>query len=424
MQTSTNGGSEFYLAFSANSRQSSDSSVKLYLYVTTEELDTVHFTVNTLMENKTHEVSPGEATIVELNYNRYSCQNELIIENRGIQVKVESNKRISVYAVNYEEFAAEAFVVLPYQRYAVPQYIYYSMSVPLTPMETAQGFALIVACEDSTVVSTPTHTVTLNRLQTYLFRDNNDITGIQFQSNKLISFFSGHECGDASFFPPCFYYHCCGPLVEMIPPTIAWGNTFLTASIPYQERSDFSGMYRVLAAFDDTHLQIDCITGHKSSKALAEGSIFKFDAVIGDACVIRADKPILLVEFGNAYMFVIPPVQLYLNEYSFYVVPSSQNYITIAMLAATGVSPETTHIHIDNQTLVTNWTILHADGDLYGYITTIQITSGYHHIAPANEAVNLHVTVNDQFLDYYGYSAGYDLTPSALSKCLAMCPAW
>ena len=378
----------------------------------------MQFYINTLTQNRTHTAYPDNATLVTLDYNDYSCRTERSIEFKGIYIKAELNKTISAYAFNSREYSAEAYVALPCQHFPVSQYVYYSMStsVRTSTYSSAQGFALIVACEDSTEVSTPTHPISLNRLQTYLLRDNDDITGIRFESNKPIVLLSGHECGGTGYLPNCFYNRCCGPLVEQIPPTVSWGTVFLTSSTVCGSRNPHNAMHRILAAHDNTHVQMSCsISPLYSTTLVVSGSKQDIDIQSCDTCVIVSDKPILVAEFGQTYMLTIPPIESYLNTYSFNVRSPDTN-ITIAMLADRGISPQGTIIYLDDKRLVADWKVLYADSRLYGYITSLTIRSGHHSIVPKDESVKLHVAVHDDYYGYYGYSAGYALRAIALGE--------
>lgn len=386
--------------------------------MTTAERSPVPFYVNTLTQNQTYTAYPDNTTVVALDYNDYSSRTERSREFKGIYIKAESNKTISAYAINTREYSAEAYVALPCQQFSVSQYVYYSIStsVRTSTYSSAQGFALIVACEDSTEVSTPTHSVSLDRHQTYLLRDNDDITGIQFESNKPIVLLSGHECGGTGHLPSCFYNRCCGPLVEQIPPTLSWGTVFLTASTVCNSQYPYNAMHRIVAAHDSTHVQMSCsISQPFSTTLVTKGS--KQDVYIEscDTCVIVSDKPILVAEFGQTYMLTIPPIESYLNTYSFYVRAPSTN-ITIAMLADTGISPQRTVLYLDDKRLVADWKALSADSQLYGYITSLTIRSGHHSIVPEDKSVRLHVAVHDDYFGYYGYSAGYAPRPIALGE--------
>ena len=415
-----NGANEFYIAFSANGRYPSQSSpAYLNLYVTTSELHPVHFIVSTLTGNESYTVSPDHFTTVTLDYDQYSCQTELTVEEKGIYISAEPNKTISVYGRNYRDYASEMYLALPCERFPVAEYVYYSMSVSIVPStyaSVAEGFALIVACEDSTVVSTPTHTVTLNRLQTYLFRDNGDITGIRFESNNPIVLMSGHECGCSLRAAGCFYNPCCGPLVEQIPPTLTWGTIFLTATLPYSS-SITNTQYRILASSEDTHLHINCSVIEPVSVTMTKGIAYDLLGRRDDVCVILTDKPVLVAQFGVLFYLTIPSIELYLNTYSFYA-SSSKGHITIAMLAAPGISPETTELYLDDKLLVATWTAAYALNQLYGYVTTVKITSGHHYLFPENENAKILVTVHDYLSNnyFYGYPAGYTIQPTALSE--------
>jgi len=412
----TNGANEFYLAFSANARAPLTSPEPLSIYVTTAEPDLVNFTIKTFFEKKTYSVSPYQVTLVTLDYDTYSCQTEFTVETKGIHIKADLNKTISVYPVNYRPNAAEAYLALPCQQFPVSQYIYYSMSVaPMTTFTSALGFALIVACEDSTEVTTRTHEIHLNRLETFLFRDNDDITGMRFETNRPIVLLSGHECGVVSYSSSC-HYHCCGPFVEQILPVVTWGTVFLTASLPCTGYY-CNTMYRLLAAYDDTHVQMNCSHSLPYVATLQREIKQDIYGIQYDTCVILTDKPVLVAEFGNTFMLTVPSVELYLNTYSFYV-KSSDGYITVAMLTGNGIDPKTIEMYLDDKRLVKDWKALYAIGKLYGYITTFKITAGYHYLLPSDKNVKIHVTVHDLYTGYYGYSAGYALKSTVLGESL------
>ena len=351
----SNGANEFYLAFSANARQ--DIYPKhLALYVTTAEPDTVQFYVYTLSSNNSYTVTQDKPATISFRYDEYSCQESLIAEDKGIYVKAEPGKTVSVFGHTLATLSAEGFLALPYRQYPISQYTYYSMSVALTPIKMAQGFALIVACEDSTVVSTLTHTVTLKRLQTYLFRQNSDITGLQFQSNKPIAFLSGHECGDSWYAQNCTLTHCCGPLVEMIPSTNVWGKTFLAASIPGNINFGFWGIYRIMAAEDNTKVVMSCTVNQTHFHTIATaGSTYDINAARDDTCVIVSDKPVLVAEFGNTFMMTVPATENYQNAFSFYVMDNnhdSVHYITLSMLPSAVTDPREVKIYLNHVRLI------------------------------------------------------------------------
>ena len=61
------------------------------------------------------------------------------------------------------------FLALPCSNLAVEEYEYYAMTYPDRRPELTSD-VLIVGCEDNTLVTTLSNTITLNRLETYLIQ--------------------------------------------------------------------------------------------------------------------------------------------------------------------------------------------------------------------------------------------------------------
>ena len=196
--------------------------VSLLLFVTTPETNPVTFTVTangfnftgTAFNNSSTEVSIPSTFEVRSNSER----------NKGIYVKAEGESKIVLYGLSYHIHTSDAFLALPCSNLAVEEYEYYAMTYPdRRPQFTSD--MLIVGCEDNTLVTTPSNTITLNRLETYLI-ESSDSTGMRVTSTKPVSFFSNQQCTDI---PTSISY--CDHLTEQIPPTSMWGTSFYAASL-------------------------------------------------------------------------------------------------------------------------------------------------------------------------------------------------
>ena len=99
-------------------------------------------------------------------------------------------------------------------------------SVTLQPTQQIQANADLIGSPLPTLVNAGDQAIiTVNRLQTAQFNSDMDLTGTIIKSDKPISVFVGHECGQVPT-----GQMACDHLVEQIPPDATWGTQFFYCS--------------------------------------------------------------------------------------------------------------------------------------------------------------------------------------------------
>ena len=382
------------------------------MFVTTPEPTPVDFSVTTLTGFSFNGTAIRQSTTnVTL---PFSLQVQDSTErNKGVYIKAEGNKRIVVYGLNYQRGTSDAFVALPCERSTVDQYEYYALTYNGLPRYPST--ILIVACEDNSTITTPSTTITLNRQQTYLIREFQDLSGTRVVSTKPISFFSGHRCTNI---PTGVRY--CDILTEQVPPTNTWGRFFLGASFLGKSSG---ALYRVLTASDSTTVTVNCTTMAQPTiyTLSTAGSWQEFEALANSFCSIESNNPVLVMEFakgftldntGDPFMTMIPPVEQYSNNYVFNVLSEfTTNYITV-YVAPEYFQPE--RIFVDDSNLLTDsWTAVYCStGTLCGYVTRQSLTAGEHRLYHTDADARIGVSAYGfNSANSYGYPGGLQLIP-------------
>ena len=187
----------------------------------------------------------------------------------------------------------------------------------------------------------------INKLQTAQFNALNDLTGTIIESDKPISVFVGHECGQVPDTATA-----CDHLVEQIPPSATWGTQFFTVPLNVRESGE---RYRIGTVTDDNQITVTCTTeGQTTPRVQMTETIHsqrnlqqyvEFDT-IGDStdgitdsyrrdfCCIETTKPAIVMMYskghsldeitlegvigtqGDPFMLLIPPVSQYSNDYT------------------------------------------------------------------------------------------------------------
>lgn len=352
------------------------------LIITTNEPDTVRFTVEYLGSSDTGEVRRGQTTSVSLPIGRVGEIGDIRVQNenernKGIHIKAEGTKQLTVFGVNTADVSTDAFLALPCHQYPVKAYRYFVFSADVVGTSIAfESQFLIVGCEDSTLVTVkPTRTIVIpsdvisgqvrqivdpyscdesvntgsfvvHRLQTILFSSRNDLTGTIIESDKPISVFVGHECANI---PSDHRY--CDYLVEQIPPDATWGTQFFTVPLNIRESGE---RYRVGTVADDNEVIVTCTTEGLIPRLVIRETIqlqhlgqrfIEFDTLGDnrdginadykrDFCCIETSKPAIAMMYskgakvdkitiptrvgfqGDPFMLLVPPVSQYLDEYT------------------------------------------------------------------------------------------------------------
>ena len=298
--------------------------------------------------------------------------------NKGVHVKAEGDKQLTVYGINDADASTDAFLALPCHRHPITEYKYFvfSTSVEGTSIPFNSRF-LIVPCEDDTSVTViPTRSIEipaditggiprvidpnnpnpsvnsgsfmLNRLQTLQFDSTDDLTGTIIESDKPMSVFVGHECGQVPAGTTA-----CDHLVEQVPPHATWGTRFFTVPLDVRESGE---RYRVGTVTDDNEVTVTCTTEGQMPRIVVQQTIqagrdgplnqfVEFDTVMDDEdgvnldyrrdfCCIETTKPAIVMMYskghsvdeitipdatgtqGDPFMLLVPPVAQYLNNYT------------------------------------------------------------------------------------------------------------
>ena len=210
--------------------------------------------------------------------------------NKGIYVKAEGERKIVVYGISYKVATTDAFLALPCSYLAVDNYEYYGVTYPISH-GILMGDILLVGCEDQTLVTTPTATFTLNRLETYLI-SSYDTTGMRVTSTKPISFFSNHRCTNVPT-----NRGACDFLTEQVPPTLIWGREFFVASLQGRTSGE---LFRVLAAQASTVVRVKCTSPSQDGvyNFANAGSWQEFQIATNNFCSFESSAPILPMQFA------------------------------------------------------------------------------------------------------------------------------
>ena len=329
-----NQGKEFFITFIHN-----QSPPKLLVFVTTAETSPVNFTIETFQGLETNTSFPGMVTVIE-----YPSSYQLTSETdrtKWIHLKAEGDRKIIVYAASEAKSTVDTCLCLPAEDID-------TASTYIAVMEdsslTAFAQVGIVAAADNTVLSiTPTQAITvgttsvsagatgqitLSRRETLLLRSSNDLTGTRVESNKQISFFSGHECTNI---PNNF--GGCDMLLEQLPPVQNWGTRYATA--PLLARTNYD-KFRIVAGDLAAHVIIQCIQANGTAGYSAEVDLNTYafhtvDIPSTDFCWIEGTEKILVTQFSvgqavdgvpaDPFMAIVPPVDQYSNSYTFATAP-------------------------------------------------------------------------------------------------------
>ena len=349
------------------------------LLVTTDDPDPVEFTVEYFGRMDTYEARRGRTTFAMLPVSTVNAEDiRIVSENertKGVLVKAtNSSKLLTVYGINDAAVSTDAFLALPCHRYPIVDYSYFVFST-FTQASTRdfQSRFLIVPCEDDTTVTLQpvqqiqlqpdltgqavplpiqpgtSRTITINRLQTAQFNSANDLTGTIIISDKPISVFIGHECGQIPG-----NRTACDHLVEQVPPHATWGTQFFTVPLDVRESGE---RYRVGTIADNNQVTVTCTlegqtTPHlRMTQTLRSQPVgqnyLEFDTIGDDIlntgvtptyrrefCCIETTKPAIVMMYskghsvdeiilpgingtqGDPFMLLVPPVSQYSNDYT------------------------------------------------------------------------------------------------------------
>ena len=428
---------------------------KSTLFITTSESSGAVTVIDSQLGTSTHMVRSGAS--VSTSIERFKVQSTTD-RSKGIRIKAEQTKFISLFALNEELHSVDGFTALPCTPFSsISSYEYIAVSVRRSTVvsdTSADSAFLIVACSNETTVTiTPTQSVahpsisgrvlsagesveiTLNERETLYVQNREDLTGSKVQSTAPISFFSGHECGNV----PENVTEC-DHLVEQIPPTATWGRQFLVA--PTATRTGYD-IIRMVASEEDTLITVSCIDSNTVSEThnvsfMSSGNYSDFQLSSDQYCSVDADKPVLVVQFtpgrsadnaenGDPFMVLVPAFTQYLDNTTFSTVHGLglffENYINVySPVGQSEFNPST--IILDGAPLATDsWVnIPCSDGSTCGHAVQVAINEGVHSIWNSNPRSPLGVTIYGlSYLETYAYVGGLKLSLTDGKHSLCMC---
>ena len=340
-------------------------------------------------------------------------------QNNGIYLTT-SSENVTVIGQSSQSGSSESFYVFPIEELD-DVYVYYGISVPRATVHSSSlnSSILIVGTKRDTLIKlivtqsvniTVDDTVTnlvlgrqyhfvISRLQTIFIASIEDLSGTKIISDKPISVFSGHQCGNVPF-----YITYCSHLMEQIPPTALWGRVYYTA--PLVNRTSYT--LKVLAAYNSTVVNIYC-NNSLQSYTINEGDFFNKTLQLNHYCAIYSNKKVLVVQlghggteevyqYGDPMMTLVPNINQYLNKLEFSTLryPVTSGYIHYVNIIVKEQYYQPNMIYIVaggvNRSLVTQqWVPVQVNNIIEAYATQVTIPEGVAQIVHTDAAAQMTV---------------------------------
>ena len=242
-------------------------------------------------------VAANDVTVIELPTTAETVGSEFIGNNA---INITSNDDISVYMHQFFGMRSEASVVLPVNALGSSYYAIAFSGVQTQQLGNHPSEFLIVATEDETSVTYTlgatsqggraagsTHSVVLNTGELYQVRALDaldDLTGSFIRADKDIALFAGTAWSQVPT--------GCGAmdnLLEQMYPISTWGTRYVAS--PFARTS--VDLYRIIAAEDDTRVQIE--GSFLDDVTLDAGEFLDFQA--SDGIFVESDQAISVAQY-------------------------------------------------------------------------------------------------------------------------------
>jgi hypothetical protein len=241
-----------------------------------------------------YSVNAGSSIEISLDAGVVLTSNETV-ESKGIHVTALTP--VSVHVVSENTSSADGYLALPTNGLGTS----YRVMSYASSRYNGSEFAIVASQDSTTVTITPTaagatqaagtaYTISLNSGQTYQLQNPAyaDMTGSLITSDKPIAVFGGHRCADI---PNGTGY--CDYLVEQLPDTSVWGNTFQT--MPFSGRTRYT--VRILASMDGT-----TITSNPAGLVTTTLNAGQYaDVLLSAPAEFSANNPVLVAQFINGF---------------------------------------------------------------------------------------------------------------------------
>ena len=349
-----------------------------------------------------------------------------IVENKGIHVTARSE--VTIFAIDYLQYETDGYLGLPTSVLGT-DYV-----VPSWPQYNAQSeFGIVAAYDGTTVTITPSvgasgrttgqpYTVILNQGRTYELLTNqqdflpDDLTGTIITSDKPIAVFGANVCANI---PTTASY--CNHIVEEIPPTNLWGESFVTFPLVNRPNGDF---FRILASTNNTNVNMN----GSPVATLNRGEFYQ--TILTEPATFTADQPILVVQYetsetyqptsvqpaGDPSMILVPPYEQYGGHYTVGTPASGFNsdYVNLVVPSAA-----TSTVQLDGAAVPSSSFTAIGSSAYSG--ASIQISPGSHRFtATAPFGVTLYGYFPE---DTFGYQGGMVLDTARAGTTLTSIPS-
>jgi len=350
-QTKSNKGTEFLLGFMKHI----DGTVAgMSLYITSDSNTSGTVSMPDQNWSTTFTVTANSVTVVNIDVPKAYVDCSDCIRSKGI--RVESLKKVVVYAHHYQGARSDATLVLPTATLGNEYYVM-SYQEAVGSNANARSEFIVIADKDNTKVNiTPsvaisringstrpantTYQISLNAGQIYqgiASSGSGDLTGTHIEvidtginSNcRTIAVFSGSSFTRIS--NNCTGAGTADNLTEQLYPTTSWGNRFVL--VPALGRS--SDNFRFIAREDGTQIVITKSAGAPDIANINRGQTYD----LNDQSKVRnvvANKPVMVAQFqktarcdglgnnsGDPSMTILNPLEQTLKDITLY---SSQYY--------------------------------------------------------------------------------------------------
>ena len=364
-------------------------------------------------------------------------------QNKGIYLTTCSD-RVSVIGQNLYNYTSESFLVSPITELNGTDYVYYGISttrfVDDRDIYFFNSSILVVGTENNTMMKlTVTQSVNIsvgsttkdqqlipgqeylfviNRLQTVYIRSLEDLTGTKIITDRPVSVFSGHECGNVPW-----NVSYCNHLTEQIPPTALWGKVYYTA--PLTKRTSYT--IKILAAYNSTVLYIYC-NDTREIYTLSEGAFVNITSSVQEYCAIHSNKKVLVVQFshggaedneyGDPMMTLVPAIDRYSNKFDFSTIrntwQSGYNHSINIIVTSQYYQPNMIYLiagGVNRSLLTEQWVPIQVNSITEAYATQVSIPEGVAELFHSDPAAQLMVIVYG-FSKHNGYGHVGSIFPS------------
>ena len=424
----------YYLGFFENYAQSRIINISILLITT--EVHPVSYSIEAPGVDYYHKGIISAANEVILNLPSSVEVSSYHDQDKGIYLTTSSDN-VTVIGQNLDVKSSDSFFALPIITLD-DVYVYYGMSVPRPYYAGSRNsLILIVGAESNAMMKLTTtqsvriristavihlipdrqYSFVINRLQTVYIGSVDDLSGTKIVTDRPVSVFSGHECGNVPW-----NVSACSHIVEQIPPTALWGKVYYTA--PLVNKTSYT--IKVLAANNSTTVNIYC-NNTMESYVINEGEFFNKTLPMKEYCAIQSNKKLLVVQishgaaedfnfvyYGDPMMTLVPDTNQYLNKFKFSTIRNPveagfDHYVNIIVMAQY-YHPNMIYLISGgvNRSLATQqWVPIQVNSITEAYATQVRISEGVTHIVHTDAAAQMMIIVYGFAVnDGYGHIGG------------------